>query len=83
MGEVLRQEVKTVPALSVQQYSCSARTMALHTGELNARRCALQAEKYNVFRKRCVTCWGIWSCEALCALGFWLVRSRNTIKKIP
>lgn len=36
--EVLWQEVKTVPALSVLQYSCSARTMALHTGELNARR---------------------------------------------
>ncbi|KAK9845991.1 hypothetical protein WJX81_007900 [Elliptochloris bilobata] len=31
-------EVKTVNALSVLQYSCSARTMALHTGELNARR---------------------------------------------
>jgi len=35
-----RQEVKTTNALSVLQYSCSARTMALHTGELNARRCA-------------------------------------------
>lgn len=34
------QEVKTTNALSVLQYSCSARTMALHTGELNARRCA-------------------------------------------
>ena len=37
-AEMLWQEVKTVPALSVLQYSCSARTMALHTGELNARR---------------------------------------------
>ena len=36
----MRQEVKTTNALSVLQYSCSARTMALHTGELNARRCA-------------------------------------------
>ena len=35
-----RQEVKTTNALSVLQYSCSARTMALHTGELTARRCA-------------------------------------------
>ena len=43
-----------MPALSVLQYSCSARTMALHTGELNARRCAPQAEKHSVFRNHFV-----------------------------
>lgn len=33
-------EVKTLNALSVLQFSCSVRVMALHTGEMNARRCA-------------------------------------------
>lgn len=32
-------EVKTLNALAVLQYSCSIRVMALHTGEMNARRC--------------------------------------------
>ncbi|BDA43260.1 probable ion channel POLLUX at N-terminal half [Coccomyxa sp. Obi] len=31
-------EVKTLNALAVLQYSCSVRVMALHTGEMNARR---------------------------------------------
>ncbi len=31
-------EVKTLNALAVLQYSCSIRVMALHTGEMNARR---------------------------------------------
>ena len=31
-------EVKTLNALSVLQFSCSVRVMALHTGEMNARR---------------------------------------------
>ena len=33
-------EVKTLNALSVLQFSCSVRVMALHTGEMNARRSA-------------------------------------------
>ncbi len=36
-------EVKTLNALAVLQYSCSVRVMALHTGEMNARRHALSA----------------------------------------
>ena len=32
-------EVKTLNALAVLQFSCSIRVMALHTGEMNARRC--------------------------------------------
>ena len=34
-------EVKTLNALSVLQFSCSVRVMALHTGEMNARRSAI------------------------------------------
>ncbi len=36
-------EVKTLNALSVLQFSCSVRVMALHTGEMNARRSATRA----------------------------------------
>ena len=40
-----RAQVKTLNALAVLQYSCSIRVMALHTGEMNARRCGVAPDQ--------------------------------------
>ena len=45
-------EVKTLNALSVLQFSCSVRVMALHTGEMNARRSATHAMLRRIIRWR-------------------------------